>query len=95
MRFISLALLLLIALVHAELWFGSSGVSRMMELQAKLERQKAANDEARRRNEQLAAEVSDLAEGLEMVEEQARFDLGMVKRDEVLVQMTATARPAR
>lgn len=90
MRFISLALALLIVLVHAELWFGNSGVPRMLELQAKLERQKAVNDEARHRNEQLAAEVSDLAEGLEMVEEKARYDLGMVKRDEILVQLTTT-----
>ena len=90
MRFISLALAVLIALVQAELWFGSSGVSHMLELQAKLERQKAVNEQARRRNEQLAAEVSDLAEGLEMVEEKARYDLGMVKRDEILVQLTTT-----
>ena len=91
MRFISLALALLIVLVHAELWFGNSGVSHMLELQAKLERQKAVNEQARRRNEQLAAEVSDLAEGLEMVEEKARYDLGMVKRDEILVQLSTTA----
>ena len=74
MRFISLALALLIVLVHAELWFGNSGVPRMLELQAKLERQKAVNDEARHRNEQLAAEVSDLAEGLEMVEEKEAIE---------------------
>ncbi len=91
MRFITFALAVLIVLVHAELWFGSSGVAHMMELQSKLERQKAVNEEARRRNEQLAAEVSDLAEGLEMVEEKARYDLGMVKRDEILVQLSTAA----
>ncbi len=92
MRFISFALIALIVLVHAELWFGSSGVSRMLELQTKLEQQKATNDEARRRNEQLAAEVNDLVEGLEMVEEKARYDLGMVKRDEILVQLSTSAK---
>ena len=91
MRFISLALAVLIVLVHAELWFGNSGVPRMLELQAKLVRQKALNEEARHRNEQLAAEVSDRAEGLEMVEEQARYDLGMVRRDEILVQLSTNA----
>jgi cell division protein FtsB len=44
--------------------------------------------EARARNARLAAEVSDLKEGLEMVEEKARAELGMVRPDEILVQVT-------
>ena len=51
--------------------------------------QRAANDEARERNARLSAEVNDLVEGLEMVEERARLDLGMIKPDEILVQVTA------
>jgi len=88
LRFITVALLVLIALVHAELWFGKGGVPRVMELQAKLAEQKARNDAARTRNEQMTAEVSDLKEGLEMVEEKARYELGMVKPDEILVQIS-------
>ncbi|HJV96216.1 MAG TPA: cell division protein FtsB [Albitalea sp.] len=88
MRLVTLALIALIALVHAELWFGKGSVPRVMELQAKLREQQATNDSARTRNEQLVAEVSDLKEGLEMVEEKARFELGMVKPDEILVQVT-------
>jgi cell division protein FtsB len=87
-RFITLALLALITLVHAELWFGKGGVPRVMELEAKLSEQVANNDAARTRNEQLTAEVRDLKEGLEMVEEKARFELGMVKPDEILVQVS-------
>jgi len=87
-RLVTLALLALIALVHAELWFGKGSVPRVMELQSKLREQKASNDAARTRNEQLAAEVRDLKEGLEMVEEKARFELGMVKPDEILVQIS-------
>ena len=45
-------------------------------------------DEARARNARLEAEVRDLREGLEMVEEKARFELGMVRPDEILVQLT-------
>ena len=75
--------------MHAELWFGKGGVPRMVELSAKLRDQNAANDAARQRNEQMAAEVHDLKEGLEMVEEKARYELGMLKPDEILVQMTA------
>ena len=88
MRYLTVALLALIALVHAELWFGKGGVPRMVELQGKLHDQQAANQSARARNAQLDAEVRDLKEGLEMVEEKARFELGMVKPDEILVQLT-------
>lgn len=92
MRCISLALIALIALVHAELWFGKGGVPRMLELRSRLAEQQAANQADRARNAQLVAEVSDLKEGLEMVEEKARFDLGMVKPDEILVQLSTPKR---
>lgn len=92
MRLVTLALLALLALVHAELWFGRGGVPRVIELSGKLRDQQAANDTARRRNEQLVAEVSDLKDGLEMVEEKARFELGMVKPDEILVQLAPAKR---
>ena len=92
MRYVSLALIALFALVHAELWFGKGGVPRMMELRGKLAEQQAANQSSRARNTQLDAEVRDLKEGLEMVEEKARFELGMVRRDEILVQLSTPRR---
>ena len=92
MRFVTAALMLLIALVHAELWFGRGGVPRVMELQSRLDEQTAANEVARLSNDQLLAEVSDLKEGLEMVEEKARRELGMVKPDEILVQISTLKR---
>jgi cell division protein FtsB len=92
MRIVTIALLALLALVHAELWLGSSGVPRVMELSGKLAEQKQVNEAARQRNAQLLAEVSDLKEGLEMVEEKARFDLGMLKPDEIFVQVSPPRR---
>ena len=92
MRWITLGLVALLALVQAELWFGKGGVTRMVELQRKLDAQKSTNEQAKRRNEQLAAEVSDLKEGLEMVEEKARFELGMIKPDEIYVQLSPARR---
>jgi cell division protein FtsB len=89
MRFVTLGLVALLLAVHAELWFGKGGVPRMMDLRSKLAAQQAANDIARHRNEQLAAEVVDLKEGLEMVEEKARSELGMIKADEIFVQLAA------
>ena len=90
MRYLGAALIALIALVHVELWLGKGGVPRMMELQGKLRDQQAVNQAARTRNAQLDAEVRDLKEGLEMVEEKARYELGMLKPDEILVQVTTS-----
>jgi cell division protein FtsB len=59
-----------------------------MSLQSQLTDQQAANDAARARNARVLAEVSDLKEGLEMVEEKARTELGMVRPNEILVQLT-------
>jgi cell division protein FtsB len=91
-RWITLGLAALLVLVQAELWFGKGGVPRMVELQRKLAAQQSTNEQAKRRNEQLAAEVSDLKEGLEMVEEKARFELGMIKPDEIYVQLSPARR---
>jgi cell division protein FtsB len=85
MKLVTLALLVLLALVQSELWFGKGGVPRVMGLRAELAQQLAANDAARSRNQRLTAEVADLKEGQEMVEEKARAELGMVKPDEWLV----------
>jgi cell division protein FtsB len=86
MKLVPWVLLLLLALVQAELWAGKGGQSHVVQLQLQLQAQQRANDAARLRNQRLAAEVSDLKEGLEMVEEKARSELGMVKPDEILVQ---------
>jgi cell division protein FtsB len=92
MRLLTAALAALLLLVHAELWFGKSGVARNSELGSKLREQLASNDATRARNLQLQAEVRDLKEGLEMVEEKARFELGMLKPDEILVQLSVPSR---
>ncbi|MEX8495248.1 septum formation initiator family protein [Sphaerotilus sp.] len=86
MRGVTVVLLALLGLVHAELWFGSSGTPRVRELSAQVADQQARNAAARVHNDQLQAELKDLKEGLEIIEESARFELGMVKPDEILVQ---------
>ncbi|RZK99918.1 MAG: cell division protein FtsB [Rubrivivax sp.] len=90
MRIATLVLLALLAVVHAELWFGKGGVPRVMSLRAQVQHQQKLNEQAQAANEQLVAEVRDLQEGLEMVEEKARTELGMIKPDEIYVQLTST-----
>ncbi len=86
MRLATVALLLLLAAVQAELWLGDGGLPQVLKLQAQLEAQQKRNTDQRQAIERLAAEVEDLRQGLEMVEERARADLGMIKPDEILVQ---------
>ena len=86
-RFVPAVLLVLLVIVHAQLWFGRGSISNVADLQQRLETQNAENAKAQLANERLAAEVRDLKEGLEMVEEKARIELGMVKPNEVFVQL--------
>ena len=92
MRWSTAALLALLALVQAQLWFGNGGKPHAMNLELQLGRQQAANEATRTRNTRLQAEVRDLREGLEMVEERARSELGMIKPDEILVQVAPNKR---
>ena len=93
MRWITLALAALLVLVHAELWFGKGGVPTDGRAAEEARRAAGRPTTARGgRNEQLSAEVSDLKEGLEMVEEKARFELGMIKPDEIFVQLSPARR---
>ena len=89
MRWLTLLLIGLVGLAQANLWFGRGSVSHVVSLQAQLQEQQAVNTAARERNARVLAEVHDLREGLEMIEDRARGELGMVKEHEVLVQFTS------
>ncbi len=89
MRFVTAVLLLLLVGVQAGLWLGEGGLPQTMKLQGQLEAQLKRNAGQRHAIERLNAEVDDLRQGLEMVEERARTDLGMVKPNEILVQYAA------
>lgn len=87
-RLIPVVLLAVLAALHAQLWLGRGSVPRVQEMQRKIDAQRTANDQARQANERLASEVGDLKEGLDMVEEKARNELGMLKPNEIYVQFT-------
>ena len=86
-RLVPIVLFALLAIVQAQLWFGPGSLPHVSELRQELAQQKQANEAARRRMEQLSAEVNDLKEGLNMVEERARYELGMVKANGIFVQI--------
>lgn len=87
-RLVPVILLALLAAVHAQLWLGRGSLPQVAAMQQKIDEQKTANAQVRQTNERLASEVHDLKEGLDMVEEKARNELGMVKPNEVYVQFT-------
>lgn len=87
-RIVPVVLVVLLVILQWQLWTGRGSVPEVRQLQAKLAQQKDNNARAALANDRLASEVNDLKEGLEMVEERARQELGMVKPDEVFVQMT-------
>lgn len=88
LRIVPAILIALLALLHAQLWFGRGSLGHVGQMQARLDTLKVSNAKAQLANEQLSAELRDLKEGLEMVEEKARFELGMVKPNEIYVQYT-------
>lgn len=87
-RVVPIVLVVLLLLLQGQLWFGRGSLPHVAELDQQVRQQKTTNEEARRVNEQLNAEVNDLKEGLNMVEERARHELGMVKPNEIFVQIT-------
>jgi cell division protein FtsB len=87
-RIVPVILVLLLVILQWQLWNGRGSVPDVAQQRQKLAKLKAANARAAQENERLASEVSDLKDGLEMVEERARQELGMVKPNEVFVQIT-------
>jgi cell division protein FtsB len=85
-RAASFLLIALLITLHAQLWLGRGSVSHVNQLSAKLQDLNTKNKAAQITNEQLASEVRDLKEGLEMIEGIARSELGMIKPNEILVQ---------
>ncbi len=84
-------LIALLLVLHAQLWFGRGSVGSVGEMQRRLEALRQANVSAQQANERMASEVRDLREGLEMVEEKARVELGMVKPNEIFIQVSGAA----
>ena len=80
-------LIVLLLMLQYKLWFGDGNMREVWRLQTAIEEQKQENDKLRERNTALEAEVMDLKQGLEAIEERARNELGMIKKDETFYQI--------
>jgi cell division protein FtsB len=87
-RLVTAVLLLLLLVLQAQLWFGRGSLPNVRQMQDKLGDMSGQNQKAQAENDRLASEVRDLKEGLDMVEEKARSELGMVKPNEIFVQFS-------
>lgn len=91
MKIFALAFVVLIAALQTPLWFGKGGWLRVWEISREVDAQHAHNEKLRVRNAGLEAEVRDLKQGYEAIEERARYSLNMIKSDETFVQILDSA----
>jgi len=87
MKLLAAILAALVVLLQFPLWLGKGGWLRVWDLDRQVQAQKDRNAKVQKRNAALDAEVRDLKQGLEAVEERARYELGMVKQDEIFFQV--------
>lgn len=88
-------LLILLLILQYTLWLGEGGLVRVWSLSEQVAAQEQENAKLRERNRALEAEVLDLKQGLDAVEERARTDLGMIKKNETFHQVVEPAAPAK
>ncbi|MCE1161365.1 MAG: cell division protein FtsB [Thiomonas sp.] len=91
MRWVTVLLVSLLLLLQWPLWFGERGWFAVQRLENQLSQQDQANALAQQDNDRLAGEVQDLKAGLGGVQDQARREMGMVKPDEIFVQIVSPA----
>jgi cell division protein FtsB len=87
MRLLSIVLAALIVLLQYPLWLGKGGWLRVWEIERQVKAQKEGNAGLRVRNDALDAEVRDLKQGYDAIEERARYELGMIRQDESFFQI--------
>lgn len=95
MRILGAILVGLIALIQYPLWLGKGGWLTVWRLENKLDTEKSKNAKLETRNATLAAEVRDLKQGTEAIEERARSEMGMVRADEVFFQFVPDKTPKK
>ena len=97
MRILSLVFVALILLLQYPLWLGKGGWLRVWEIDRQVKAQKEGNATLRVRNDALDAEVRDLKQGYDAIEERARYELGMIRQDEIffhIMEKTPVIQPA-
>ncbi|GGA99479.1 cell division protein FtsB [Agarivorans gilvus] len=87
MRSFKILLILIVMLLQYQLWFGKNSLNDYFALRDEVAKQAIANQELAQRNAILVADIADLRNGLDAVEEQARNELGMIKQGETFYRL--------
>lgn len=87
MKWLAAALLVVVVLLQYRIWLSEDGVRELHRLDGAVATQRSENDGLAERNRQLAAEVRDLKNGMQALEERARSDLGMIAGNETFYQV--------
>ena len=87
MKVIIAVLAILFVLLQYKLWFGEGSMKDVWRLEDAIAQQSNENAQLKERNQALIAEVDDLKQGLEAIEERARSELGMIKKNETFYQV--------
>ena len=95
MKPLAIVLATLLVALQYPLWIGKGSWLRVWELDRSLTQSREQNAKLKSRNDALDAEVRDLKQGLEAVEERARLELGMIRKDEIFYQVVAPPPPKR
>jgi cell division protein FtsB len=93
-KVLAAALIALIVLAQYPLWLGKGGWLRVWKIDQELAAQRDSNARLQQRNAALEAEVGDLKQGLDAVEERARYELGLLRSDELFFQFDTRQAPA-
>ncbi len=86
-RLLSLVLIVILSGLQYRIWVGEGSLAEVWRLTKSIEAQTARNVELGERNQRLHAEVLDLKQGMEAIEERARRELGMIAKGEVFYQI--------
>lgn len=87
MKGIIAGLVVILALLQGKLWIGNGSFAEVYRLHQAIAEQEAENAVFKERNLALEAEVDDLSHGMDAIEERARAELGMIKKDETFFRV--------
>ncbi|NGZ12762.1 cell division protein FtsB [Vibrio aestuarianus] len=87
MRIFAVILTLLFALLQYDLWLGKNGIADFRTISDEIEVQQQVNENLQLRNSEMFAEIDDLRQGLDAIEERARHELGMIKEGETFYRL--------
>jgi cell division protein FtsB len=95
MRLFTFVLVALLAVIQYPLWLGKGGWLRVWDLDRQLAAQSRTNEKLVSRNSALEGEVHDLKQATIAIEERARYELGMMRSDEIFVQVSEPIQASR